>query len=55
MSDTNNSWSESISLDEINQMVDAELTEVEWLNLKDDLDNAVADIINRVMGNYDVY
>ena len=53
MSDTNNSWSESISLDEINQMVDAELSEMEWFNLKDDLDNAVASVINTVLGNYD--
>jgi len=54
MSDTNNSWGESISHDEMNQMIDVELTEAEWFAIKDDLDNAVADVINKVMGNYDV-
>lgn len=54
MSDTNNSWAESLSLDEVNQMVDAELTDEEWFNIKDDLDNAVAEVINTVLRNYDV-
>ena len=54
MSDTNNAWSETITRAEVNEMVDAELSDDQWYNLKDDLDDAVAGIFSTILGNYDV-
>ena len=54
MADTNNTWSESITRTEIQDMYGITITEFEWEVIREKLDGAVADIFQEVISIYDV-
>jgi hypothetical protein len=54
LADTNNTWSESITRAEIQDMYDITISDVEWETLRERLDEAVADIFSEVRFNHDI-